>query len=112
MENKDTMCSLLPDTLLEEGYPTDKWLSFLRFYRPDESLPLLIFVKEVLPKGWNGRFELYEDKNEYRLELHTGGWSDNEAIIKSLLSNTYLINFKMRYVKWEVGGHYYFEIKS
>lgn len=43
--------------------------------------------------------------NGFTLELHTGGWSENEEIVqeieKSFFSTLY-------YVKWERGGHYYF----
>ncbi len=42
------------------------------------------------------------------LELHTGGHSENEAIINKLLKNKLFC--MMWYAKWERGGHYYFEI--
>jgi hypothetical protein len=42
------------------------------------------------------------------LELHTGGHSENEAIINKLLKNKLFC--MMWYAKWERGGHFYFEI--
>ena len=43
---------LLPAVLLDdEGYPTEEWLQYIKSYKPDESLPLLTFVKMVLVGG-------------------------------------------------------------
>lgn len=106
---------LLPIVFLDyEGYPTDEWLQYLRTYKPDESLPLLTFVKEVLVNGWymsDWGFILHRKyKGKRKLELHTGGWSGNEEIITAIKSNMWLTHFQMRYFMWRTGGHYFFEL--
>ncbi len=96
----------------EEGYPTDEWLEFIRNYTPDK-MPILVFI-DTLADGWHfgdWGFRLYRRyRGRRRLELHTGGWSGNEEIIEAIKGNMYLTHFKMRHVKWRIGGHYYFEI--
>lgn len=109
--------TLLPATLLdEEGYPTWEWIHYLKTYKPDASLPLLIFVRTILVNGWhmsNWGFKLGKKyKGKYKLELHTGGWSGNEEVIDALKSNMWLTHHQMRYVMWRSGGHYYFEIRG
>jgi len=105
----------IPKTLLDvNGCPTEEWLEFIKNYQPSDDLPLLKFVKEILPKGW-----YYADwgvvihrkyKGKIKLELHTGGWSGNEEVIREILSNKHFTHFKMQYVQWKTGGNYYFEI--
>jgi len=44
----------IPEILLDSnGYPTLEWLQFLKSYEPNEELPLLTIVRDVLPKGWS-----------------------------------------------------------
>jgi hypothetical protein len=112
-----TQLEKLPDQLLDsEGYPTDEWLEFLRQYTPDDSLPIMDFVQNVLIDGWWMPAWGFKLKRKYKgvrkLELHTGGWSGNEEIINVLVRNFYLTQFAMKYVKWTTGGHYYFKIKE
>jgi hypothetical protein len=107
--------TVLPAVLLDdEGYPTEEWLQFIKTYKPDESLPLLTFVKKVLVDGWymsDWGFVLHRKyKGIHKLELHTGGWSGNEETIAAITSNMWLTHFQMRYVMWRTGGHYYFEL--
>jgi len=112
MESEKSNTNHLPDVLLDvNGYPTEEWLEFIRNYIPDNSLPLLKFVSEILPKGWymaDWGFVLHRKyRGKQKLELHTGGWSGNEEVISAILSNKH---FKMQYVMRKAGGHYYFEI--
>lgn len=113
----ETQLSKLPSgSLLDlEGYPTDEWLNFIRNYKPDESLPLLYFVENVLVDGWwmpERGFKLHKKyRGKRKLELHTGGWSGNEDTIAAIKCNTWLTHFQMRYVMWKAGGHHYFELK-
>lgn len=87
----------------EEGYPTDEALLFIESYdlknRGVEDL--LNFIGEI----W-----YFEDwgfiRDGNKLELHTGGWSGNEDIIRALRP-TFFWTFC-----WESerrGGHYYFD---
>ena len=116
MESEETNQKLLPpDVLLDvNGYPTEEWLEFIRNYIPDNSLPLLKFVSEILPYGWymaDWGFVLHRKyKGKIKLELHTGGWSGNEEVISAILSNKWLTHFKMQYVMRKAGGQYYCEI--
>jgi hypothetical protein len=103
-----------PDILLDdEGYPTEEYLQFIRDYT-HETMNIIDFVN-VLSDGWyfgDWGFNLGRKyKGTRKLQLHTGGWSGNEKIINAILSNIYLTHCEMKYIKWHVGGHYYFEIK-
>jgi hypothetical protein len=104
----------IPDELLDsEGYPTDGYLKFIENYT-NETMPIIEFIY-ILMDGWyfgNWGFFLHKKyKGIRKFELHTGGWSGNDEIIRKILSNIWLTNFKMKYVSWRTGGHYYFEIK-
>lgn len=104
----------IPEILLDdEGYPTDEYLEFIRSYT-DETMPIVEFIEEILANNWWMPDWGFKFRRKYRgrrtLELHTGGWSGNEDIIDAIIGNVYLTHFKMRYVKWTTGGHYYFEI--
>jgi hypothetical protein len=104
-----------PDVILDdEGYPTDEFLQFIAEYKWDV-MPIMDFVN-VLQDGWyfgDWGFKLSRKyKGIRKLQLHTGGWSGNETTINAILSNIYLTHYLMRYVEWNMGGHYSFEIKE
>ena len=106
----------LPKEVMDDGgYPTQEFLDFVKQYEPDDSLPLVTFVEKVLVDAWwssDWGFKLHRKYRGIRkLELHTGGWSGNEETIGAITSNIYLTHFKMKYVMWRTGGHYYFEIR-
>lgn len=44
----------------------------------------------------------------WKIEMHTGGWSDHEEIIRQLQKT----DFFMFHTKWEQGGHWYFEFEK
>ena len=116
MEQK-TQYEKLPDTVLDdEGYPTQEFLDFVRAYVPDETLSIMNLVETVLRDAWwssDWGFKLHRKyKGKRKLELHTGGWSGNEETIAAIKSNLWFTHFKMRYVMWRTGGHYYFEINT
>jgi len=116
MESEKTNPKLLPpDVLLDvNGYPTEEWLQYIRSYQPDDSVPLLKFVSEILPKGWymaEWGFVLHRKyKGKRKFELHSGGWGGNELVISAIKSNKYLTHYKMKLVMCKAGGHYYFEL--
>ena len=115
MNDNPCALDLIPVALLDDnGYPTDEWLAFLKTYQPDHTLPILSFVNVVLSDGWyypDWGFDLHRKyKGKTKFELHTGGWSGNEDIIRAILSNIHLTHFAMKYYQWRSGGHYYFEI--
>lgn len=100
----------------DEGYPTEEFISFIKTYKPSEKIPLLTFVETVLPNVWympDWGFKLHRKyKGKRKLELHTGGWSGNEDIINAIKSNILLTHWKLKYVMWRTGGHYYFELSD
>lgn len=100
----------------EHGYPTDEWLNFIKSFVPTKEITIMDFVTKYLKNGWwesDWGFVLRKKyKGKRKLELHTGGWSGNSEIIDVLINNMYLTHFKMNYVMWRSGGHYYFEIKD
>lgn len=105
--------TVLPAVILDnEGYPTCQFLDFIRNYT-HETMPILNFI-EILCEEWYYGDWGYKLHRKYsgkrKFELHTGGWSGNEDTISALISNICLTHFKMKYVRWETGGHYYFEI--
>jgi len=103
----------LPDVLHNKsGYPTEKFLSFIRNYTP-KVMPifdfLIILKNEWYASNWGFKMHNKYDKKR-KLELHTGGWSGNEELIQAIKANPYLTSFTMKYVSWKTGGHFYFEI--
>lgn len=100
-------------SLDEDGYPTEEFLKFLREYTYDV-MPILD-VLQIIKENWmypDWGFKLgNKRKGEYKLELHTGGWSGNEDTMEAILSNVYFRHFRMYYYKWLTGGHYYFKVR-
>jgi hypothetical protein len=105
--------TILPGVLLDnEGYPTERYLNFIKNYT-HKTMPILCFI-DILRDGWHFGDWGYKLHRKYagkrKFELHTGGWSGNEDIVSAIISNIWLTHFQMRFVRWETGGHYYFEI--
>jgi len=101
----------LPENFIDdEGYPTNEILQWIKDFDP-QIMSFINFV-EILHKCWWmddwGFVFKRKYKNKRTLELHTGGWSGNENIIRALKSNFFF--FSMTWQKTYVGGHYYFEI--
>ncbi len=101
----------VPEILLDsDGYPTQEYLDWIENYKYTD-MPIMDFIDNlewyfddwgfILKRKYNGR---------RKLELHTGGWSGNEEIIRAITGNIHLTAFKMKYVMWRTGGHYYFEL--
>lgn len=93
----------LPERLLDEdGYPTQDWLDFIREYKPDKSLPIMSFIQGMLIDGWwmpEWGFRLHRQyAGKRKLELHTGGWSGNEEVIREIKSNIWLTHGEMQHV--------------
>lgn len=63
--------------------------------------PDLCFVRK---KGFTSILR----KSCIKLELHTGGWSGNEDIIRALQENEFF--WLLYWTKSERGGHYWFEV--
>jgi len=95
-----------------EGYPEEHELDLIEKWDYRDVFNLLEYVKERWCYNDCFRTKWEKDRLQHKyhvlsLELHTGGWSGNEDIINSLMRNGM---FAIWHTKWEVGGHWYFEI--
>ena len=90
------------------GYPTDDELDKIEAWDivEDGSLALVEYIRERWQYADCGYFKV-SGKRVKKVELHTGGWSGNEDIIRFLKrQNMFWIMF---WRKSERGGHYYFK---
>lgn len=91
------------EALDDDGYPTEEALQFIENYDIAQDSPegLIKFIEEI---WYHGDWGFIQDGD--KLELHTGGWSGNEDVIRSLQKTFFWTFF------WESsrrGGHYYFD---
>ena len=95
-----------------DGYPTEEFLSIIKNFQGTD----VMYIVEMVTDNWyfgDWGYKIRKNRNGViNLELHTGGWSGNEEIIREILGNIYLTHFKMKYVMWKTGGHYYFKIND
>ena len=103
--------SLLPENILDEGYPTEEFLLWIKNFNPFQH-DLLSFI-QIIMDNWNHGNYGYKLKRKYKkknsFELHTLGWSGNKSIISALENNDYF--FLLYWRKTIVGGHYYFKLR-
>lgn len=64
---------------------------------------------DLLQSEWEFADIGYYKFEEGMLELHTGGWSGNEDIIRALRLNS--LFWRSCFVRDEPGGHYWFNLK-
>ena len=66
---------------------------------------------DFLENNWNTQYGLVERKNKRgydTIEIHTGGWSENEdALIEA--KQMFDFEWNLCFQKEERGGHYYFK---
>lgn len=102
------------EPLDEDGYPTEEFIEYLKKVEPD-TLDQIQEIISLIEEAWCYRdmaFKKRRPRNGIQsIEMHTCGWSGNEAIIDAVISNGYLTYFKLQYYKWITGGHYYFKLK-
>jgi hypothetical protein len=102
----------------DDLYPSEEDLEFVRKFdcSKDDVCVIIEFIEE---HWWSAEwgFKLhttpsvlqefgFEDEEDVLLELHTGGWSGNEDIVRALKENEWFYTFY-----WDsssVGGHEYF----
>ena len=46
------------------------------------------------------------EEEDGRVQIHTGGWSDNEYLVEKLKKTAW---WRMHFVAMRTGGHYYFD---
>lgn len=104
------------ELLNENDYPTEECLYFIEHFEPENVEETELFINTILKPCWYNSEWGVEFKRKYAgsrtLILHTGGWSGNEDIIGAILNNFYLKHTYMKYVKWTIGGHYYFDVTT
>lgn len=96
----------------EAGYPKNELITTIRNYHPDQGniIKMIYLICHNWYHGEDGYKIYMADDGMVKLELHTLGWSGNEDVIKEVLKNDFLTEGPMKYMRWERGGHYYFDI--
>lgn len=96
----------------KEGYPDTHELKKISTWDYKDVFNLIDYIHECwnyshgFIKEWK-----YDDifkRHELHLELHTGGWSGNEDLIKAIMDNEWIQ--MLWYAEWKRGGHYKFII--
>lgn len=89
----------------KDSYPTKDELKQIKRWGYKDPKGLLEFIEDLWwQPDWG--FKL-TGKRVLKLELHTGGWSGNESIIRALRENMFWMLYWQRSDR---GGHYYFRI--
>lgn len=105
----------------DNEYPTDAQLKKVQDWEiastTDRSIAQLIEYIESIwwaPdwgfKLYRGRDSLFGKRRVMKLQLHTGGWSGNEDIIRAL--ETTFLFWSLFWEKSIRGGHYWFEFPT
>ena len=113
-ESKSKIAVLLEKELLDDGgYPTDAALDIIRLWHWSDIKGWFEFVKSVWYSpswGWSEGLEPHDyekNKEVYRYNISTGGWSGNESIICAMQENGMI--WSLTWVQSRRGGHYIFE---
>ena len=95
---------------MEDGYPEDEELEFIKNFdlASNDVMELVEYVRNIW--NWSDWGFKTTGKNIIKLELHTGGWSGNELIIRALKEN--MLFWPLYWRVHKKGGHYYFKIKK
>ena len=91
-----------------DGYPDKRELARIKKWDVvKDPLGLVWYVRDHWDQDdWGFHF----NPETGALELHTGGGSGNESIIRALQGN--LMFWTLCWQKYERGGHYRFEVKA
>lgn len=91
----------------EPEYPTDEEIEQIKNWDVvSDTKGLIDFVRSLWRFGEDW-CPYTQTKKEWRLELHTAGWSGNKAMIGALQSNTMF--WLLYWQRSDRGGHFYFE---
>lgn len=105
------------EDFLEESkpFPTEEELRAIEEWNLDEKpvSGLLELIERLWRwSDWGVRkrigYGVLRKRKVLKFELHTGGWSGNEEIVKALMKNS--VFWSQYWEKIIRGGHYYFEI--
>ena len=89
--------------------------AFIEGFNPvrDELIPFLSACRDQFDENygkWHQTDYLETDEPHIEVDIITGGWSDNEAVVEAMLRNT-MIN-QLFYELWERGGRHVFKFKD
>ena len=100
----------------EDGYPTNDALHLIEEWHFSDAKGFFAFIESIWHLrswGWTegvGEHDWDKDKEVYRYNISTAGWSGNESIIKSMQKNEMM--WFLNWVQSRRGGHYIFEVKE
>jgi hypothetical protein len=100
----------------EDGYPTNDALHLIEEWHFSDPKGFFAFIESIWHLrswGWTegvGEHDWDKDKEVYRYNISTAGWSGNESIIKSMQKNEMM--WFSNWVQSRRGGHYIFELKE
>ena len=90
----------------ENEYPTEEELQQILDWDWNDAIGLVRFIESI---WWNADVGAkITGKRVINLELHTGGWSGNEDVIRVLRENMFWNLYWQKSIR---GGHYYFKFK-
>lgn len=112
-ESRAKIAMLLEQELLDDdGYPTDSALDIIKLWHWSDVRGWFQFIENIWHLrswGWSEGLESDDwdkDKQVYRYNISTAGWSGNESIIHAMQENDML--WHMTWVQSRRGGHYIF----
>jgi hypothetical protein len=100
----------------EDGYPTNDALHLIEEWHFSDPKGFFAFIESIWHLrswGWTegvGEHDWDKDKEVYRYNISTAGWSGNESIIKSMQKNEMM--WFLNWVQSRRGGHYIFEVNE
>lgn len=89
-------------------YPSESALNRIRTFNPFEE-SIENFLDLIKSNWWMADYGWI--RNSDYLELHTGGWSGNEDLIRAWQENQWGC-WENLWLKSERGGHHWFKIKD
>lgn len=92
---------------MSREYPEDEDLDKIESWDVVKDTQGLIDFIKSLWRWEEPYFQFEKDDREWRLELHTGGWSGNEELVGALKTNSMF--WLLYWQKSERGGHYWFK---
>lgn len=91
----------------ENEYPSKEDLDYIRKF--DITQAPIEDLRDFVFSIWHWGDSFYKSNGRF-FELHTGGWSGNEAIVDALTKASRGVFWMVCWRMSKRGGHYYFEI--
>jgi hypothetical protein len=116
MAHKERVKNLDGEYLDEDGYPTQLALELIETWHwsdPEGWFKFINSIWHLKSWGWHegpGEHDWDKDKEVYRYNISTAGWSGNESIIRAMEKSFML--WTLNWVQSSRGGHYIFELRQ